>query len=112
MQRAADALDLPVEDDARILEDAAPHLLAEAFQIRRRRRSGVDQEIGVFLGDLCAAAGEAAATGAVDQLPRLMARRVGEGRAAGARADRLASLPLPLALLHASAHPVPNARRP
>src|SRR6185437_15632034 len=101
--RAADAPDLPFEGDAGRLEDAAPDLLAEAFEVGGRRAAGVDEEIGVLLGDLRAAAREAAAAGAVDQLPRLVARRIGEGRAAGAGADRLAGFARRVDLVHAPA---------
>jgi hypothetical protein len=44
------------------------------------------RKVGVLLRDLRAADLEAAAAGLVDQLPRLVARRIDEGRAAGAAA--------------------------
>ena len=46
----------------------------------------------MLLGDHGAAEGQAAAAGPIDQLPGLLARRIGEGAAAGAAADRLGRL--------------------
>src|SRR5262249_13701122 len=98
-----DPLDLPFEGDAGLLDDAAPHLLAEAFEIGGGGVAGIDEEVRVLLRDLGAAAREAAAAGTVDQLPGLVAGRGGEGRAAGAGADRLARLARRLDLGHAPA---------
>ena len=56
------------------------------------RRAAVDEEVAVHLGDLRVADREAAAAGRVDELPRLAAGRVLEGRAAGPLADRLRGL--------------------
>ncbi len=80
---------------------AAADFLAETFEIGGGRVAGVDQEVAVLLGDLRAAAHEAAAAGGVDQLPRLHVRRVAEGGAAGARAHRLARLAVGADLRHA-----------
>src|SRR3546814_13780012 len=69
---------------------ATAHLLAEVLQVGGGRRPGVDQEIAVLVRHHGPADGEPAAAGSVDELPGLMARRVFEGAAAGAAADRLA----------------------
>ena len=73
--------------------DAPPDLLAEAFEIGRGGVTGVDQEIGVLPRHHRAAADETAAAGGVDQPPRAVARRVLEGRSAGAGAHRLGGFP-------------------
>src|SRR5260370_40948442 len=59
-----------------------------------------DQEVAVHFRDLRGAAAQTSAAGGVDQLPRAMARRVLEGRAAGLFADRLRALAVALHLLH------------
>src|SRR5579872_6561782 len=88
-KRAADPADFPFEDDAELRLDAAADLFAEPFQIGGGRIAGVDQEIGVLLRHHRAAAPQSATAGGVDQPPGAVARRIGKGRAAGARADRL-----------------------
>src|SRR6185437_5864519 len=103
LRRPADAADLPIEGDARALAHAPAHFLAQPLDIGGGGAAGVDQEIGVLLRDHRAAAHEAAAAGAVDQLPCLVTGRVGEGRAAGAGADRLRRLARRLDLGHALA---------
>src|SRR5437868_337398 len=62
--------------------------------------AGIDEEIAVHLRDLRAADAQTSAAGGVDQLPRAMARRVLEGRAAGLFANRLRRLAVALHLLH------------
>ena len=69
-----------------LLEHAAAHLLAQRLDVGGGRVAEIDQEVAVLLGDLRVADAQAAAAGAVDQLPRLVAGRIGEGRAAGAAA--------------------------
>ena len=78
------------------------HLFAQAFDIGGGGVAGVDQEIRVLLGDHRAAAPDAAAAGCVDELPGLVAGRIGEGRAAGLGADRLARFARCLDLGHAA----------
>src|SRR5581483_4901319 len=110
-ERPADAADLPFEADAEMLEDAPAHLLAQALDVGGAGVAGVDEEIRVLLRDHGAAAAETAAAGAVDQLPGLVSRRIGEGRAAGARANRLARAALRLDLGHPLLDPRRIARR-
>ena len=81
-----DAADFPLQPHAALLEHAAAHLLAQLLDVGSRGGAEIDQEIAVLLRDLRAADPQAAAAGAVDQLPRLVAGRIGEGRAAGAAA--------------------------
>src|SRR5579863_2647609 len=81
--------------------DAAPHLLAEPFEIGGGGVAGVDQEIGVLFRHHGAAALQSAATGTIDQLPGAMAGRIGEGRSARARADGLTGFARRLYLGHA-----------
>jgi hypothetical protein len=71
---------------AALVEHAPAHLLAQLLDVGSGGGAGVDQEIGVLLRDLRAADLQAAAAGSIDQLPRLVAGRIGEGRAAGAAA--------------------------
>src|SRR5204862_23318 len=78
--------------DTEALADAAPYLLAEPLDIGGGRVAGVDQKIGVLFRHHRLAAGQTAAASLVDQLPRLVSWRVGVGRAAGARPDRLRGL--------------------
>src|SRR5579862_6200278 len=102
MGRLADAADFPLERDAAFGFDARANFLAETLDIGRGGVTGIDEEIGVLLRHHRAAALEAAAPRLIDQLPRLVTRRIGEGRAAGAGADRLAFLARFLNLVHAS----------
>ena len=63
------------------------HFLAQLLDVGSGGRAEIDQEIAVLLGDLRAADLEARGSRRVDQLPRLVAGRIGEGRAAGAAAQ-------------------------
>src|SRR5262245_65075353 len=85
----ADALDLPVERDARCLLHALAHGLAQCLDIGSGRGTEIDQEVAVHLRHLGVADLEPATAGSVDELPGLLPRRVLEGRAAGAALDRL-----------------------
>ena len=69
-----------------LLEHAPPHFLAQRLDVGRGGGAEIDQEVAMLLGDLRLADAQAAAAGLVDQLPRLVAGRIGEGRAAGAAA--------------------------
>src|SRR5215472_14425928 len=100
----ADAADLPFEHDAGRVVYALPHLFAELLEIGGGGVAGIDEEIRVLLRDHGTAALQAAATGSVDQLPRLGAGRVGEGRTARPRANRLRRLALRLDRHHAPAN--------
>ena len=57
--------------------------------VRRRSRTGVDQEVAVLLRYLRAAARQASAAGGIDQFPGFHVRRIAERRTAGPRAHRL-----------------------
>jgi hypothetical protein len=48
-ERAADALDFPLEPNPGGVVDAAPDLFAEALEIGRCGNAGVDQKIRVLL---------------------------------------------------------------
>src|SRR5260221_480074 len=100
--RHADAADLPGQRDAAVGEHARPYRFAELLEIGGRRAAGVDQEVAVLLRYHCAALLQAATAGAVDQLPGLVAGWVGEGAAAGPRADRLAGFAAGLDIGHAA----------
>src|ERR1700691_1296507 len=89
----ANALDFPLKRDAGALVDALPHGFAERLDVGRRRFAEIDQEITMHFGNLGAAKPQAATTSGVDQLPGLLARRIFEGRAAGAASDRLRRFP-------------------
>src|SRR3546814_20571230 len=89
------------------ISDWSSDVCSSDLQVGGGRRPGVDQEIAVLVRHHGPADGEPAAAGSVDELPGLMARRVFEGAAAGAAADRLAVGPLALAFLHAR----PDLRR-
>src|SRR5690606_12532732 len=99
----ADPPYLPLQLDSRGFQDAPADFLAQAFQIGGRGGAGVDQEVAVLLRDLGAAPAQAAAAGALHELPGAFARRVLEGAAAGAAADRLAFRARLLDLAHAAA---------
>src|SRR5712672_572105 len=98
--RDPDALDLPFQLHAGIFLHARPHGLAQCLDIGRARVAAVDQEIAVHLRHLGVAHHKAAAAGGVDQLPGFVARRILEGRAAGAALDRLRGLARPGDLVH------------
>src|SRR3546814_10602256 len=83
------ALNLPLQFHAALVLDAAADFLAERLDVGARRLTHVDEEVRVFLADLRAADHKATAAGLVDKLPRLVALRVLEGRAAGLRTQRL-----------------------
>ena len=70
----------------------AAHFLAEALDVGGGGAAAIDQEVAVHLRDLGPAPDQAAAAGGIDELPRLAALGVLEGRAAGALADRLRRL--------------------
>src|SRR5437764_15353359 len=74
--------------------------------------AGIDEEIAVHFRDLRAADAQTSTAGGVDQLPRAMAWRVLEGRAAGLFADRLRSLAVALHLLHPLADRFPRVDCP
>ncbi len=73
--------------DAAGFGDAVADLFAQCLDIGGGGCSGIDQEVAVLLGNLRAAALQAAAPGVLDQFPGLCIGRIGEGRAAGARAE-------------------------
>src|SRR3546814_18702745 len=83
------ALNLPLQLDAALRLHPAADFLAERLDIGAGSGAGVDEEIGVLLADLRAAANQPAAAGRVDKLPRLAPPGVLEGRNAGFRAQRL-----------------------
>src|SRR6185312_4264141 len=70
------ALDLPFQLHAGLFPHPPPDFLAQGFQLGRGGAAGVDQEIGVFLADLCAADRQSPGAGLVHQRPRLVAGRV------------------------------------
>ena len=107
---AADAADFPFERDAARVADAAAHLLAQRLDVGGGGLAGIDEEIRVLLRHHRAAHAQAAAARLVDQLPRLAAGRIGEGRAAGARTNGLSRLARRLDLRHAPADRVAIAR--
>ena len=59
----ADPLDLPVQLNAGLRQDVGAHRLAQAFDVGGGGIAGIDQEIGVRFGNLCAADPETTATG-------------------------------------------------
>src|SRR5690606_38372280 len=89
--RPADAPDLPAQLDAALCLHLLAHGFAQRLEIGGGCIAAVDQEIAVLLGYLRIAHHEAAAARRIDQLPGLVAVRIGEGGAAGAGADRLAA---------------------
>ena len=62
-------MDLPLERDAAVLEDARADALAELLELGRGGAAGVDQEVAVLVRDHRPAVAQAAAAGGVDQLP-------------------------------------------
>src|SRR5262249_36364628 len=88
----ADALDLPVELDARRLLHALAHRLAQGLDVGGGGGAEIDQEVAMHLRHLGAAELEPTAAGSVDEPPGLLPRRIPEGRAAGAALDRLRRL--------------------
>src|SRR3546814_2478311 len=92
------------------ISDWSSDVCSSDLQVGGGRRPGVDQEIAVLVRHHGLADGEPAAAGSVDELPGLMARRVFEGAAAGAAADRSAVGALALNLLHARRDLRPTAR--
>src|SRR6516165_31308 len=76
-----------------MLLDLTSHEFAKAFDLGGCCIAAVDQEITVHLRYLCAAIGQSAAAGGVDQLPGLAAWRVFESRTAGAALYRLRRFP-------------------
>src|SRR5688500_14974177 len=62
------------------------HFLAQLLDIGSGGSAEIDQEIGVLLRDLRAADLQPTAAGRIDQLPCLVAGRIGERRAAGTAA--------------------------
>ncbi len=74
--------------------DPRADVLAERLDIGRHGPAEVEQEIAMLVRNLRVAAAQAPAAGGVDQRPRLRARRILEGRSAGAAAQRLARLAL------------------
>uniref|UniRef100_A0A0N4ZGW4 LigA n=1 Tax=Parastrongyloides trichosuri TaxID=131310 RepID=A0A0N4ZGW4_PARTI len=94
--RTPDPLDFPVQLHARLFQHVGADGFAQPLDVGGGRLAGVDHEVGVQLAELGAAAGDgvqlAAPARVVDQLPRRMAVRVLEGRAAGLFADRLGLL--------------------
>src|ERR1700722_3673246 len=91
----ADALDFPLERNAARLENPAPDLLAERFEIGGGRVPKIGQKITVHRRHLSAADLQTPASGLVDQFPGLQSRRILECRAAGLLADRLRGLARP-----------------
>ena len=100
LYRDADAVDLPLQRDAGALVDALPHSLAERLDVGGARFAEIDQEIAMHLRDLCIADTQSPAAGSVDELPRFPARRIFEGRAAGAASHRLRRFPRFSDLVH------------
>src|SRR5581483_12262641 len=88
-RRHAEADDLPLQGHAARLAHARAHGLPQPLDVLGRGVAVVDEEVAVHLRHLGAADAKAAAAGLVDQLPGARARRVLEGRAAGALADGL-----------------------
>src|SRR3546814_1675555 len=82
-------LDFPFEYDPRMRLHRRAHFLAQRLDIGAGRTAEVEQEVAMFLAHLRVAAAQATAPRGVDQCPRLMAVRVLESRAAGARPQRL-----------------------
>src|SRR5271155_468720 len=69
-----------------------PHMLDQALEIGRGRIAVVDDEVRVFLGHRGVADPEALQVGGVDEPRGVIARRVGEHRAAAPFTDRLRRL--------------------
>ena len=83
-----------------------------APRCRRRWRSPVlIRKLQCFSETMAPPQREAAAAGAIDQLPGLLAGRIGEGAAAGAAADRLGRLARGLDLGHAGRRSQRSRRR-
>ena len=82
-------LDFPFEADVGFRLDPAPDFLAQRLDLGACRATEIEQEIAMLFRDLGIAHRQAAAARRVDQRPGLVARRVLEGRAAGAAAQRL-----------------------
>ena len=87
--RHSDPLDLPFQLDARRLLHAPAHRLAQGLDIRGGGAAEIDQEVAVHLRNLGVAVFQAAAAGGINELPRFLAGRILERRAAGAALDRL-----------------------
>src|SRR6476620_12102843 len=90
--RHSDPLELPFELDARRLLHAPAHRLAQSLDIRGGGAAEIDQEVAVHLRNLGVAVFQAAAAGGIDELPRFLAGRILERRAAGAALNRLRCL--------------------
>ena len=69
--------------------NTATHRLTKCFEIMGVGSAGIDQEVAVFFGYLCAADDHATAPGGIDFLPGLAAGRVGKCAATGTHAARL-----------------------
>src|SRR5579871_1667014 len=103
LARDADALDLPFQRDAGLLQHPLAHEFAQCLDVGGRGLAGVDEEVAMLLGHLRTAKAETAAAGLLDQFPGLEAGGIGEGAAAGPAADRLARLSRVLDLLQLGA---------
>src|SRR5688572_9985677 len=93
LRRYADPFDFPLELDARGLLHPPPHGFSKIFELRRRGTSLIDQEIAMELRDLRRPDGKAAKPCLIDQLPRLGAWRIFEGRASCPRLHGLGRFP-------------------
>ena len=71
---------------------APAHRLAQRLDVGGGGAAEIDEKIAVHLRDLGGPVLQAAAAGGIDELPRLVAGRILEGRAAGAALDRLRRL--------------------
>src|ERR1700722_14044549 len=65
----SDPLDLPFQVDAELLAHVSAHTITQPFQVGGRGLAGVDQEVGVLVGELGRAVQPAAPAGGVDQAP-------------------------------------------
>src|SRR4051794_27711073 len=92
--RHSHSLYLPFQHHTGILEHPPPHFLAERLDVRRFGLAEIEQEVAMLFRDLRIAQAQTPAARGVDQLPGLGARRVLEGRAPGAAAQRLRRLAL------------------
>src|ERR1700738_1210170 len=71
----ADALDLPLEADARVLPHPHAYRLAQVLDVGCACAAEVNQKIAVQLRDLSITKPEPAASRGIDELPRLATRR-------------------------------------
>src|SRR5439155_938173 len=108
----ADPLDFPFEADVGFRLDATADFLAQRLDLGACRATEVQEEVAMLFRDLRITHREAAAAGRVDECPGLVARRILEGRTAGAASERLRLLAGPGDRVHLGADRLRVAGRP